>query len=75
MYTNSYTLVDNENKIRVTKHHIGLVQGAFNDIKSTEKITYPWKVVSSIAKDTLVLDECTTQKEWNDFSSYCEQLL
>lgn len=75
MYTDTYSLVDNDGNVRVTKHLLGHIQTDFNQIKSNEKITYPWKVTSSITENILVIDECTTQNDWREFNEYCTQLL
>ncbi len=75
MYTDTYNLVDNKGNVRATKYVVGHIQSAFSVIKSNEEITYPWKVVSSNAKDILVIDENTTQDDWRKFNIYCSQLL
>ena len=43
-----YYLVDNEGNIRTTKHLVGHIQTVFNEIRSNEKIVYPWKVSKMI---------------------------
>lgn len=75
MFTETYSLVDNNGNVRVTKHLLGHIQTDFNQIKSNEKITYPWKVVSSNANKSLVITSETTQNDWREFNTYCSQLL
>lgn len=70
-----YYLVDNEGNIRTTKHLVGHIQTVFNEIRSNEKIVYPWKVTTSINEFELMIDENTTQQDWREYNEACSRLL
>ncbi len=74
MWTDEFSLIDNEGNVRAKKKMLGHIQSAFNEIKRSEEITYPWKVTSELAKDELVIDENTTQQDWRDYSDWCARL-
>ncbi|WP_029232640.1 hypothetical protein [Butyrivibrio sp. VCB2006] len=74
MWTDEFRLIDNEGNERSKKQIFGHIWSAFNEIKSTEEITYPWKVTSEIAKDDFIIDENTTQQDWRDYAEWCARL-
>ncbi len=75
MLTSEFQLIDNEGNVRAKKQVLGHLQGNFNEIRSKEKIVYPWKVTCDITRAEMIINENTTQQDWRDYAEWIMRLL